>query len=391
MKKNPYPIVLKILIIGFFLSSCGSADDRWQAVPANPPGSSRLSELLRSDGIDGYATAVKPRKFKFPDDHGPHSEFRNEWWYFTGNLDGEANERFGFELTIFRFSLTPAITSAVDSAWQTNQVFIGHFAITDVGNQAFHVAQRYSRGAVGLAGASAEPFRVWIDDWSIAEAGGAPGELPAWRLQARDTGFAVELDFVAEKPVVLNGDNGLSRKSAEVGNASYYYSLPRLRTSGSLFVNGQSHAVTGLSWLDREWGSSALARDQRGWDWFALQLSDGTDLMFYVLRGTDGAPDEFSAGTWIDVAGVANALARDDVVIEVTDTWQNERGDRYPSAWNLSIPDRGVEISVRPVLADQELTTNVRYWEGAVDVEGSSAGRIISGRGYVELTGYAGN
>jgi len=287
--------------------------------------------------------------------------------------------------------LLPADKEITGSAWQTNQVFIGHFAVTDVDGKSFHVAQRYSRGGAGLAGASAEPFRVWIDDWSITKSGSESGEAPVWRIVADDPDFAVNLQLVAEKPVVLNGRNGLSQKSAEPGNASYYYSMPRLRTSGSVKVNDRSHDVTGATWLDREWGSSALARDQQGWDWFALQLSDGSDLMFYVLRDNNGMPHEYSSGAWIDPAGVAHQLSRDDVIIEVTDYWQSERGDRYPSGWKINVPTRDLEIKVVPVLEDQELITNVRYWEGAVDVTGSSGNEAIQGRGYAELTGYAGN
>jgi predicted secreted hydrolase len=341
--------------------------------------------------VEGYASALEAREFRFPEDHGPHPEYRNEWWYFTGNLDSRSGERFGFELTIFRFLLSPSAKDSTGSAWQTNQVFIGHFAVTDVEGKSFHVAQRYSRGGAGLAGASAEPFRVWIDDWSITRSASSSGEAPVWRIVADDPDFSVDLQLVAEKPVVLNGRDGLSQKSAEPGNASYYYSMPRWRTSGSLRVNDQPHDVTGATWLDREWGSSALARDQQGWDWFALQLSDGSDLMFYVLRDSNGKPHEYSSGTWIDAAGVPHRLSRDDVIIEVTDYWQSEGGGRYPSGWNVDVPARDIEIRVVPVMKDQELVTTVRYWEGAVDVTGTSGNETIRGRGYVELTGYAGN
>lgn len=379
IKKQLYIIVLNIFIL---TTACA---------PEAGPGtelvsiadSSRLSELLRDDSTDRFPKAIEVRDFAFPGDHGPHDTYRNEWWYFTGNLDGAAGRRFGFELTLFRFSLAPALPAPLESAWQTRQVFIGHFAVTDVANKQFHVAQRYSRGAAGLAGATSAPVAVWLDDWRIEQSGNR------WRLSAGDDRFAIDLELAPLKPVVLNGDRGLSRKSAEVGNASYYYSIPRLETAGQVRVGAASYDVAGLSWLDREWGSSALAADQQGWDWFALQLSDGSDLMVYQIRGPDGRADGHSSGTLVDLGGEATPLGPTDFAIEVLDVWESELGGSYPSGWRVTIPARDLSLQIDPVIANQELVTNVRYWEGAVDVSGRSAGRAVSGRGYVELTGYA--
>lgn len=351
-----------------------------------PTTQSRLSELLSGDGDAGFEKALEARDFVFPDDHGPHPGFRNEWWYVTGNLDGDGGRRFGFELTIFRFALTPALPPA-ESEWRSNQVYIAHFAVTDADRERFFAAERFSRGALGLAGAESAPFRVWIEDWSIAAT--TAGEPERWRLRASDPGFSVDLELAAQKPPVLNGDAGLSQKSAEPGNASYYYSITRWLTEGTLTVGDDAFRVTGLSWLDREWSTSALGADQLGWDWFALQLSDGSDLMFYNLRKLDGSQDAQSAGTWIDADGTSTHLGREDVEVTVTDTWESPEGGVYPSAWTLRVPGRGLTLDVRPVMADQELFTTVRYWEGAVDVQGRRDGAPIEGRGYVELTGYA--
>jgi len=347
---------------------------------------SRLSELLSGDGDAGFEKALEPREFVFPDDHGPHPGFRNEWWYVTGNLDGDGGRRFGFELTIFRFALTPSLP-ATESEWRSNQVYIAHFAVTDADRERFFAAERFSRGALGLAGAQALPFRVWIEDWEIAAV--ETGTPERWRLRASDPGFSVDLELASAKAPVLNGDAGLSQKSAEPGNASYYYSMTRWLTNGSLQLGDDTFRVSGLSWLDREWSTSALAADQLGWDWFALQLSDGSDLMFYNLRKLDGSQDEQSAGTWIDEEGRSLHLERDDVEVTVTDTWESPQGGVYPSAWSLRAPGQGLDLRIRPVMADQELFTTVRYWEGAVDVEGERDGRPVTGRGYVELTGYA--
>ena len=348
---------------------------------------SELSTLLSAEGNAGFEFAVKPRSFEFPRDHGPHPAFRNEWWYVTGNLDATDGRRFGFELTIFRFALTPDEVES-KSAWHSNQVYIAHFAVTDADGETFYVAERFSRGALGLAGAQAEPFRVWIDDWEIAAADSHQGR-EHWKLRASGDDFALRLQLAAEKSPVLNGDNGLSKKSAEAGNASYYYSITRWQTDGHLRLGKDEIAVSGLSWLDREWSSSALAADQRGWDWFALQLSDGGEMMFYNLRKTDGTQDIHSAGTWIAADGQSRHLNSDDVSVTVTREWESPEGGTYPSAWDIRAPELGLSLAVTSIIDDQELFTTVRYWEGAVDVTGTHNGDEVTGRGYVELTGYA--
>lgn len=345
---------------------------------------SRLATLLGSDADPAFARATDPREFVFPDDHGPHPEFRNEWWYLTGNLDAEDGRRFGFELTIFRFALAPFITPS-PSAWRTNQVYIAHLALTDAGGSEFYVAERYSRGAAGLAGARAEPFRVWIENWKIA----AVPRSDRWQLSAGDEVFGLDLELTPLKAPVLNGLDGLSQKSAEPGNASYYYSVTRLATGGHVRLGEREFAVSGLSWLDREWSTSALGSDQSGWDWFALQLNDGSELMFYQLRQQNGTRDVSSAGTFIAADGSATYLANDEVDITVVDRWASPAGGSYPSRWQLRVPRLGLDLAVVPVLPDQELLTTVRYWEGAVDVSGSREETAVSGRGYVELTGYA--
>ncbi len=348
---------------------------------------SGLAALLGSDDDAGLTKAIAPRTFMFPEDHGPHPSFRNEWWYMTGNLDAADGRRFGFELTIFRFSLSKDAPQA-DSNWRTNQVYIAHFAVTDVDGKRFYTAERFSRGALGLAGAQAAPFRVWIDNWSLSAAG-SDGTASRWALQAADEDFALTLALSAEKPVALNGEAGLSRKSAAPGNASYYYTVSRWQAAGRIRIGSESLAVTGLTWLDREWSSSALAADQVGWDWFALQLSEGSDLMFYSLRRADGSRDAFSAGTFIAADGSARAINASEVELTVLEFWDSPRGGRYPSAWRMRVPEYELELEIMPVMKNQELFTTVRYWEGAVDVTGRRADQPITGRGYVELTGYA--
>jgi predicted secreted hydrolase len=328
----------------------------------------------------------------FPRDHGPHPQFRQEWWYVSGNLDAPSGERLGFELTFFRFALqpeqAPGSAPAPISAWRARQIYMAHFAITDVTAGRFRFAQKLSREALGLAGAETVPLRVWIDDWSL-EAASAGAAAQEWSLRAAQPGYELELTLQALAPPVLNGDAGLSRKSGEPAAATYYYSIPRLAAHGRLIRAGQPLGLQGLAWIDREWGSGALGARQVGWDWFALQLNDGTALMFYALRERDDTRDQHSAGTWVEASGRSRPLSNEEVKIEVADYWSNAQGTRYPALWRMRVPALALEVSVRPVLADQELLTTPAYWEGAVDVSGTRAGQSIAGRGYVELVGYA--
>jgi predicted secreted hydrolase len=328
--------------------------------------------------------AVGPRTFAFPRDHGPHPEFRHEWWYVTGNLDSDTGERFGFELTFFRVGLVPpgelVSKPAVitPSAWRTHQIYAAHFAVTDVKRGSFQFAEKFSRDALGLAGAQAEPLRVWLDDWV----------LDGSQLHAQGAGYDLTLSVEPLAQPVLNGEQGLSQKSSEVGAASYYYSVPRVAVHGRLVRAGVVSTVRGLAWLDREWGSGSLGGNEQGWDWFALQLQDGSALMFYSLRNRDGTRESHSAGTWVDPAGHSRRLSADQVVIDVLDHWKSPGGALYPSRWRVRVPQTGLDVEVRPVLADQELRIQPRYWEGAVDLKGTRNGSAAAGRGYVELVGY---
>lgn len=356
-------------------------------------------DVLGGRNTAGFERALRPRDFDFPLDHGAHPSFASEWWYFTGNLAGEGGGRFGYQLTFFRISLTPPeniVTRA--SAWAGNQVWMAHFALTDIESERFFAFDRFQRGALGLAGAQASPWRVWLDDWSLEQVGEEPFPL---RLRARqrtgggDSGELVAIDLTLStiKPVVLQGERGLSRKGPTPGNASYYYSYTRLQTEGVVQTGDEAHRVAGTSWLDREWGTSALEEGQVGWDWFALQLSDGTELMYYQLRQAGGAASPQSTGVLVSAGGDYATLPPGSVVLEVQDEWKSPLdGVAYPSGWVLSIPGRGIVLRIEPVLDAQELDVAFRYWEGAVVVSGTGPhGRAVSGRGYAELTGYAGD
>ncbi len=346
-----------------------------------------LSELLGKSGTTaGFERAIMPRQFSFPEDHGPHSSFRTEWWYATGNLLDSSGRRFGYQLTIFRSALSPA-DIVRPSQWAASQIYMGNFAITDVGESHFYAFDRFERGAMGLAGASAIPLHVWIGNWSIASIG--PQAFPA-RIKAQEGGLAIELLVRQETPPVLQGDHGLSQKGPEAGDASYYYSLPRMHTQGTVRIGDRSHRVEGLSWIDREWSTSSLGRNQVGWDWFGLQLSDGRQVMYYQLRQTDGHGDPSSAGTLIEADGSAVALSREQVQLEVTSYWRSPKDGRsYPSSWRLRVPTAQLSLEIRPYFSNQELNLAIRYWEGAVGLTGTAKQKPVTGSGYVELTGYA--
>lgn len=351
----------------------------------HPSASLSVAGALRAADDRGYSRAVEPRDFSFPADHGPHPEFRTEWWYFTGNLATAQGRRFGFQLTFFRSALAPEMPPR-SSAWAARQAWLAHFAVSDVDGERFRSFERWSRGALGLAGVQMAPFRVWVEDWSAQTGGGAVFPL---RLRAAQEDVAIDLKLDQGKPPVLQGERGLSRKSSEPGNASYYYSLTRMPATGTVRVGADSFPVTGAAWMDREWSTSSLGSGQVGWDWFALQLSDGTDLMLYQLRHADGRPDPSSSGSVADPDGAARTLPFRSFSLEAFDPWQSPRsGARYPSRWRLRIPSEGLDLTVAPLLADQELDVSFRYWEGAVAVTGTHRGAPVTGQGYVELTGY---
>ena len=311
-----------------------------------------------------------------------HPEYATEWWYLTGNLQTESGRRFGYQFTLFRVGLRPG-EPLKDSAWRTQQIYMGHIAISDAAGARHYSAERFARAAAGLAGVRVAPFEVWLGPWSMrANTGLFPLTVSA---QNEDIGLSLQLQS-GDKPLVLQGERGLSRKSATPGNASYYYSFTRLPTRGELRIGNTVYTVQGDSWMDREWSSSALDRDQAGWDWFALQLDDGRDLMYYQLRNKQGGMHAFSRGSLVEKDGSVRTLQPDQVKLTPLRHWQTEDGVRYPVSWRLQVAEFQLDLEVQALLDDQQMDHSVRYWEGAVEVSGSHPGR-----GYLELSGYAGN
>jgi predicted secreted hydrolase len=340
-----------------------------------------FSSMLSGDSTPGFKKALEVRSFIFPEDSGPHPGYQTEWWYYTGNLEDSSGRSFGYQLTFFRRALNPDNVNR-ESAWAANQIYFAHFTVSDIENKKFYTAQRWSRAALKLAGAKADPHKVWIGNWSSGKDGNV------FILIASENDFSINLMLEPVKPVVLQGDRGLSQKGGDPGNASYYYSITRLKTEGSLKVDGTEFQVQGLSWLDREWSTSALGEDLKGWDWFSLQLDDGRDIMLYQLRGKDGSIDTHSAGALIDKDGSIINLESSEFDIKVLDSWESpDTGVLYPSKWHVSIPEYAVDLTVTPYQPNQELNLSFIYWEGAVSISGGG----LSGNGYVELTGYEGS
>jgi predicted secreted hydrolase len=371
-----------IVLTAMALAACGEGGNV-EAPPANTG-----LRLLGDAAADGFARATAPRDFVFPADHGSHPQFRTEWWYFTGNLATETGRHFGFELTFFRYALAPERAMAAgSSAWRADEIWLAHFAITDSASGRFMARERLTRGALELAGASAEPLRVWVKDWS-AHGESSNGSL-SLELDAHDEGIALALELTSNVPPVAQGDRGLDAKGAEPGNASYYYSVPRLEARGNVTVGDELFMVTGLAWLDREWSTSSLEPGTVGWDWFALQLSDGASLMFYRLRTASGEPSPFSGGTLVRADGVRFRLGADDVALTPVGHWTSDAtGVRYPVAWRLEARETGIALEIEPYLESQELDLSVRYWEGAVHAQGQGPGGPLTAQGYLELAGY---
>ncbi len=370
-----------IAVILILLIACGFVIARFDRMGAGTEIRANVDSLVVAEDTSQYARADKVIPINFPADLGQHPEYQLEWWYYTGNLADAAGNRYGFQLTFFRRGLTPGLANR-ESEWGSNQIYFAHFTVTDVAGQTFTFHERFSRGSPGLAGAQSEPYHVWLDDWQAREI--APGQV---KLKAQADDIALELTLEQAKPVVLHGEQGLSRKSSTPGNASYYYSMTNLKANGAITTPRGTFSVTGAAWKDHEWSTSSLGEDVVGWDWFSLQLADGREIMYAFLRKKDNNFEEVSGGTLVYPDGAVRPLSLADVEITALETWTSPHsGAIYPAGWRFTIPAEGIDLQIKPLLPHQELRVSTIYWEGAVEIEGTQ-----SGYGYVELTGYAGS
>ena len=364
-------LVVALALVGYLL------------LPTPTDSVSTTYELLEAAGPLQFETAREPREFIFPQDHGPHLDYQTEWWYYTGNLAAQSGERFGYQLTIFRRGLTPGETQR-ESDFATNQIYFGHFALTDIGEGEHVALERFERGSAGFAGATGDPYGVHLGDWSIESLNDAGSQV---RLSASEAGIEFDLTLAATKPIVAHGEQGFSPKGEVEGNASYYLSFTNMLTQGTLAVGDRVYEVSGSSWFDHEWGTSFLGPEATGWDWFGLQLEDGRELMLFHIRRKDGGIEQVSGGTIVEPNGESRWLSADEFEILPITTWTSSAtGTIYPSGWKIAIPGAGLELVVEPWIKDQEMKLNLEYWEGAVKVSGT-----VDGQGYVELTGYSGS
>jgi predicted secreted hydrolase len=310
----------------------------------------------------------------FPRDHGAHPDAAVEWWYYTGHLSDRSKRDYGFQVTFFR----------------AGELALAHFAWTDVAARRFRYEEKAHLTLPGIASSDVERLRVVNEDWSAEEKDGVH------RLRASGPDGELELALRPVKAPVPQGPGGLSRKGPGANEYSHYVSITRLQASGSLSRKGEPRLdLSGTAWFDHEWGPGALPEGARGWDWFAVQLADGSELMLYRIRDAGGAATPYSSGTFVPPSGSPEPVSWSDVRFEETGRWVSPRsGARYPAGWTVALMSRRLSLRIEPLVADQELvtekSTGVTYWEGACRVTGTRAGLAVEGKAYAELTGYAG-
>ncbi|MCX7560827.1 iron ABC transporter permease [Sulfitobacter sp. F26204] len=318
--------------------------------------------------VDGFATPAPNPVFDFPEDHGPHPDFRIEWWYVTANLQGADGQDYGLQWTLFRTALAPGEAAG----WRSPQVWFAHAAVTTP--KAHFASERFARGGIGQAGVEAAPFHAWIDEWALSGA-----DFDRLDLKARGADFGFDMTLDALGPLVFHGADGYSVKSRE-GQASYYYSQPFFDIEGKLILPEGTVPVSGKAWLDREWSSQPLSENQTGWDWFSLSFDDGAKLMGFLLRQNDGTT--FSASTWITSEGEAVTLPA-DAFRAVALEKHRIAGREIPTSWQVTLPERGINVTVAALNPNSWMDLSIPYWEGPVRISGSHAGK-----GYLEMTGY---
>lgn len=408
-------IRLYIIFLSAFIVLLGSTLWFFHSTPLAIHSTISVQNALTDDesSLQGFTRAFAPKPIIFPRDHGLHDNFKTEWWYFTGNLHTSDGRRFGYQLTFFRQALTPPLQKSTQgsSSWASSNIVMAHCTLTDVQNHQFYSSERFSRLSHNLAGCTlletdtSAGIRLWLEDWeAISTMKSERNFVPRTQITpsafplglkagiSKEIKFHLALDSI--KPTTLQGEKGWSRKGITPGNASYYYSLTRLATKGTICIGNETFAVEGTSWMDREWSSSALEKNQIGWDWFALQLDDGRDIMYYQLRKRafrdQSMPDSTSTGIIVEQDGRTRRIFFADVIIKPLSFWVSPTTKAtYPSTWSLSIPREHIVLTIQPLMQNQELQTTVQYWEGAVQIFGSQSSIPLSGYGYVEMTGYA--
>ena len=340
-----------------------------------------------------WKLALPGYKYNFPSEHRSHPNFKIEWWYFSGNVKDASGNKYSFMLTFFRRGLRLEKTSEVNrSRWALNNLYFSHFSVYSAKKNKHYFSEKISRGALGQAGASTEKFKVWIDDWKAEIADrNQPNKI---LIFAKKDKLYLDFELEPQKNPVIHGTNGISQKSSGVGQASHYYSFTRLKVNGSLSIEGKRITVNGSAWMDHEFGSNQLGKEQIGWDWFSIQLSNNTELMLYLMRNKSGSYDLTSSGSLIASDGSVIHLSLNDFKIKNKRFWKSKKSKAlYPVEWVIEVPKYNINLNIKALHEKQELdtakSTQIIYWEGGINVEGLSQGISVNGVGFVEMTGYA--
>lgn len=331
-----------------------------------------------------YVPALPGYQYEFPRDHFAHPEYKTEWWYYTGNLRAKDGHRFGFELTFFRqgVSRTPSA-----SPWFVHDLYMAHLALSDVSGGRYYATERLNRGGPGMAGVDAASGNIWNGDWQ------AKVTEHAHRLRGIGENFSFDLSVAPQKPPVIHGIHGVSQKAEGVGQASHYISFTRMKSVGKIEMNGSQYEVDGDTWMDHEFFSESMNRDEVGWDWLSIQLDDNSELMLYRLLHRDGSVEPYSSGTYVNAQGKVLHLALPDFSMTPTGaTYKSaSTGATYPIGWSVTIPELKLQMDISTPLVRQEFVSRFgpSYWEGAVDVTGQHEEKPVRGTGYLEMTGYS--
>ncbi len=382
------------ILLSFYFCVCESAS----LVPRNALSMKGILGGQASGNKDYFKQVLKPRVFQFPGDHLVHQAYKTEWWYFSGNISTDKLNKpenplkFAYQFTLFRFALLPEKSLQGNSHWRSSNIYMAHVALTDLNNQKFYQQERFSRDGLALAGAEKKEdgsLHFWLNDWQIKSI--LADQLFPLKLDIRNAQFSLSLQLEASKPMVLQGEQGFSQKSSKY--ASYYYSYTRLGSKGTIKIGKKIFTVSGDSWFDREWSTSSLGEDQQGWDWFALHLNDGSDLMLYQMRNKEGSKDTYSAGIVVDSKGHSQTLQAKQFELQAIAFWQSPiSAIRYPVTWSIQIPEQNIKLTVSTQTKQQEWSKaggfSFNYWEGSVEVRGTKNQLPVSGSGYLEMTGY---
>ena len=333
-----------------------------------------------------FKPALPGYRYEFPRDYFNHPDYQTEWWYYTGNLQSTDGRKFGFELTFFREGVSRDPANA--STWDVRDLYVAHFAVSDLDGKKFLHTEHTNRSGPGIAGADRSLQKVWNGNWSVI------WKDDSEKLSAMADQFAINLTLGSQKPVVIHGQNGISKKSSGEGRASHYFSETRLRASGRLEIGSKQYDVAGLAWTDHEFFTQQLDANQEGWDWFSLQLDDNTELMLFNIRRKDGSVDPYSAGTFVDAMGNSRELDMHDFQLEPigSENWTSpETRATYPMQWKIRVPSLGIDLEATTKLPSQEVSDNSKivpsYWEGAIILT-TAKSAAVRGSGYLEMTGY---